>query len=95
MFTGLIEEVGTIESVEDRGQGRRLLVRARAVLSDARVGDSLAIDGCCLTVVERDDDRFVVEAVPETLARTRIQRPGPRSSTASTVPISSISPVNI
>ena len=72
MFTGLIEEVGTIESVEDRGQGRRLQVRARTVLSDARVGDSLAIDGCCLTVIECDAERFTVEAVPETLARTTL-----------------------
>jgi riboflavin synthase len=72
MFTGLIEEMGTIESVEDRAPGQRIRVRASAVLSDARVGDSLAIDGCCLTVVERDAERFAVEAVPETLARTTL-----------------------
>lgn len=72
MFTGLIEEIGTIESLEDRGPGRHLRVRASAVLSDTRVGDSLAIDGCCLTVIERDDQRFSVEAVPETLARTTL-----------------------
>ncbi len=72
MFTGLIEEVGTIESVEDRGPGRRFQVRAHTVLSDARVGDSLAIDGCCLTVIECDAERFTVEAVPETLARTTL-----------------------
>jgi len=72
MFTGLIEEMGTIESVEDHGPGRRIGVRAGAVLSDARIGDSLAIDGCCLTVVERGGERFAVEAVPETLARTTL-----------------------
>jgi riboflavin synthase len=72
MFTGLIEEMGTVEAVEDRGAGRRIRVRASAVLADARVGDSLAIDGCCLTVVEREAERFAVEAVPETLARTTL-----------------------
>jgi len=72
MFTGLIEEVGTIDAVEDRGPGRWFRVRARSVLSDARVGDSLAVDGCCLTVVERGNDGFAVEAVPETLARTTL-----------------------
>jgi riboflavin synthase len=72
MFTGLIEEMGTVEAVEDRGPGRWIRVRASAVLADARVGDSLAIDGCCLTVVEREADRFAVEAVPETLARTTL-----------------------
>lgn len=72
MFTGLIEEVGTIEALEDRGPGRRIRVRAQTVLSDTRVGDSLAVDGCCLTVVERREREFAVEAVPETLARTTL-----------------------
>lgn len=72
MFTGLVEEMGTIESVEARAPGHRLRVRAAAVLADARVGDSLAVDGCCLTVVERDGERFAVDAVPETLARTTL-----------------------
>jgi len=72
MFTGLIEEMGTIESVEKRAPGHRLRVRAAAVLADARVGDSLAVDGCCLTVVERDAERFAVDTVPETLARTTL-----------------------
>ena len=72
MFTGLIEELGTIDAIEDRGPGRWFRVRARAVLADARIGDSLAIDGCCLTVIERDGERFAVEAVPETLERTTL-----------------------
>ncbi len=72
MFTGLVEELGTIEAIEPRGEGRRFGIRAAAVLADARVGDSLAVDGCCLTLVERADDRFAVEAVPETLARTTL-----------------------
>ena len=72
MFTGLIEELGTIESVEERGPGRRFRVRAGMVLTDTKVGDSLAVDGCCLTLVERDAGTFALEAVPETLDRTTL-----------------------
>ena len=72
MFTGLIEELGTLMRIEPRPAGRRLRVRAPTVAADARVGDSIALNGCCLTVVERDDTGFAVEAVPETLARTTL-----------------------
>jgi riboflavin synthase len=72
MFTGLVEEVGEIVHVEERAPGRRFWVRAREVLADTRIGDSLAVSGCCLTAVERRDDRFAVEAVPETLSRTTL-----------------------
>src|SRR6185436_8917230 len=72
MFTGLVEEMGEIVRIEERPGGRRLEVRAREVLRDTRVGDSLALDGCCLTVIERDDQTFAVDVVPETLARTTL-----------------------
>jgi riboflavin synthase len=72
MFTGLVEEMGEIVRIEERAPGRRFWVRARAVLADSRRGDSLAVSGCCLTVVERQDDRFAVDVVPETLARTTL-----------------------
>jgi len=72
MFTGLVEEMGEVAGIEERPGGRRLQVRAGEVLRDARVGDSLALDGCCLTVVECDERTFAVEVVPETLARTTL-----------------------
>jgi riboflavin synthase len=72
MFTGLVEELGRVERVETRPDGRRFWIGARHVLEDARVGDSIACSGCCLTVVERDGERFAVEAVPETLRRTTL-----------------------
>ena len=72
MFTGLVEEMGEIVSVEERAPGRRFWVRAREVLTGTRIGDSLSVSGCCLTAVERRDDRFAVEVVPETLARTTL-----------------------
>ena len=53
MFTGIVEELGTVEAVEDQGDAVRLTVRAAAVLEDAGLGDSIAVNGCCLTVAER------------------------------------------
>ena len=70
MFTGLVEERGVIARIEERPAGRRLRIEARLVASDARVGDSIAVSGCCLTAVEVDESGFLVEAVPETLERT-------------------------
>jgi len=72
MFTGLIEEVGTIERVEPRSAGRRLRIRAADVLAGTRIGDSLSVSGCCLTAVAVDPSGFEVEAVPETLSKTTL-----------------------
>ncbi len=75
MFSGIVEEVGRLVGLEDRaprGTGRRLWISARRALEDARVGDSIAVSGCCLTVVAVEPGRFAVEAVPETLSRTTL-----------------------
>lgn len=72
MFTGLIEELGTLTRIEMRPAGRRMGVRAPLVAADARIGDSIALNGCCLTVVERSDGGFAVDVVPETLRRTTL-----------------------
>lgn len=72
MFTGLIEEIGRIARVESRPEGRRFRIAASQVLEDAKVGDSLACNGCCLTVVALESGAFVVEAVPETLRVTTL-----------------------
>ncbi len=80
MFTGLVEEAGRIERVEERPEGRRFWIAARRVLEDTRVGDSLALNGCCLTAIEVEPAGFAIEAVPETLRRTTLGawRPGER-----------------
>src|SRR6266511_1771557 len=65
MFTGLVEETGRIERIEESGD-RRFWIAAARVLEDARVGDSLALNGCCLTAVAVEPGRFAVEAVRET-----------------------------
>jgi riboflavin synthase len=70
MFTGLIEEVGSVTSVQERGGGLDITVSARVVMDDLSVGDSIAIQGVCQTVVARGQDWFRVIAVEETLSKT-------------------------
>jgi riboflavin synthase len=72
MFTGLVEELGRVQSVEERPAGRRFWIAATRVLEDARVGDSINCSGCCLTAVAVEPGRFAVEAVPETLRLTTL-----------------------
>lgn len=72
MFTGLVEELGRIEQVEERPQGRRFWIAAHEVVDGTRVGDSVSCSGCCLTAIAVEPRRFAVEAVPETLARTTL-----------------------
>ena len=70
MFTGLIQDVGTVARLEKRGQNTLLGVRTGMDLSRVAVGDSVNIDGYCQTVVKMEGDVFFVEVSPETLART-------------------------
>jgi riboflavin synthase len=68
MFTGIVEEVGTVAAVREGG----LAIRAATVLSDAHVGDSICINGVCLTVTAITGDTFTVDTVPETLRRSNL-----------------------
>lgn len=72
MFSGIVEEVGEVIDIVDTDGGRRLKVRAGEIVKDASLGESIACSGCCLTVVEYGPDWFAVEAVIETLRRTKI-----------------------
>lgn len=72
MFTGLVEEVGEIVSVTSLGGGKKLKVKAEKVLSDVKVDDSIAINGCCQTVVKFDNNSFEVVAIEETLRKTTL-----------------------
>jgi len=72
MFTGLVEEVGTIRSVASVGEGARVTIAASTVLGDVEMGASIAVNGCCLTVVEWGDDWWAADAVPETMDRTNL-----------------------
>jgi len=68
MFTGIVEEVGNVTAVREG----RLAVAARAVVQGTKVGDSISVNGACLTVVTVGDDGFAVDVMPETLRRTNI-----------------------
>jgi riboflavin synthase len=70
MFTGLIEEIGRIEEVVTDGGAIRITVQGRVVSDGLKIDDSVAIDGCCQTVVAIDGERFTVVAVEETLKKT-------------------------
>lgn len=72
MFTGIVEELGTVAAVEDQGDAIRLTVAADRTLSDADLGDSIAVNGCCLTVAERTDSTWTADVMAETLAKTSL-----------------------
>ncbi len=72
MFSGIVEEVGQVLEVKDTADGRWLKIGAKEILGDAALGESISCSGCCLTVVEFGPDWFAVEAVIETLRRTKI-----------------------
>jgi riboflavin synthase len=72
MFTGIVEEVGTVRAIKPDEGGARLEITAAAVLGDAEVGASIAVNGCCLTVVTCETDRWSADAVIETLERTTL-----------------------
>ncbi len=72
MFTGIIEEVGTIEAIRGGRDLKRLDIRAPGTSGDLSVGSSVAVEGVCLTAVEVGEGSFAVEVVPETLARTTL-----------------------
>ncbi|MFT4135022.1 riboflavin synthase [Microbacterium sp.] len=67
MFTGIVEEIGEVLAVEPSGDGVRLTVRAPVAVSDATHGDSIAVSGVCLTVVDRGGDRFTADVMRQSL----------------------------
>ena len=72
MFTGLIEEMGAVADIKQTADSFDLTIEAKTVLEDAKLGDSIAVNGVCLTVTAFDDARFTVGLAPETLKRTNL-----------------------
>lgn len=72
MFTGIVEELGRVRAQAPVHDGARIEIEAHKVLDDVEVGDSIAVNGCCLTVAERGSDWWAADAVAETLARTAL-----------------------
>lgn len=78
MFTGIVEEVGTVLGVPAAGRAGQLAIGARTVLDGVRLGDSIAVNGVCLTVTSYDAHEFRADVMPETLSRSNLGalRPG-------------------
>ena len=72
MFTGIVEELGSVEALETRAAGARLKVRCAAVLADMTVGASIAVNGVCLTAVDARPESFSADVAPETLRRSNL-----------------------
>ena len=72
MFTGIIEGSGTISGIKPSGQSRRMAINADYELDNTKIGDSIAVNGACLTVVSFSGRRFEVDVSPETVAKTTL-----------------------
>ncbi len=72
MFTGLVAELGTVEKLARQGESYHLTVTAKKVMNNLKIGDSVAVNGACLTVVHMDDNAFTADVMPETVRLTNI-----------------------
>ncbi|MCJ0702122.1 riboflavin synthase [Frigoribacterium faeni] len=77
MFTGLVEELGSVVRIDDQGDSVRLTVRGPLAVADADHGDSISVSGVCLTVVEHDDETFTADVMRQTLVMSTIGSFGP------------------
>jgi len=80
MFTGIVEELGVVDGIEQQTDAVRLTVRGPHVMTDTGLGDSISVNGCCLTVAERDGETFTTDVMRETLDKTSlgVLEPGSR-----------------
>ncbi len=72
MFTGIIEEVGYLRNISSGSISGEIVIRAKKVLEGTKIGDSIAVNGCCLTVTSLQSDGFTADVMPETLRRTNL-----------------------
>ena len=72
MFTGIVEETGSIRSLRLSGSSGKIAIRAKKVLGGTRIGDSIAVNGVCLTVVSLEKDGFTADVMAETVRRTNL-----------------------
>lgn len=75
MFTGIVEEVGLITEFEKRSERAiKMSIKAKKVLEDTKIGDSISVNGICLTIKEIEDDQFSVDVMPETVKATSLKQ---------------------
>lgn len=74
MFTGIIEEIGTVKGIIKKGKTLTLTIQARTILTDVHLGDSIAVNGVCLTVTHFDSNQFAADVMPETFHSTNLSQ---------------------
>lgn len=74
MFTGIIEEIGRVAKIEQRGENRRVTIESHSASKELRTGDSVAVSGVCLTALNIKSDSFSADLAPETWTRTSFSR---------------------
>lgn len=72
MFTGIIEELGIIKNILNRGKVTLLQIKTHKVCEDTKIGDSIAVNGCCLTIIKKNADSLDFEVMPQTLKLTNL-----------------------
>jgi len=72
MFSGIVEALGTVVELREEPPGSTLVIRQPKIASETAIADSIAVNGCCLTVVQTDDETMAFQAGPETLGRTNL-----------------------
>jgi riboflavin synthase len=77
MFTGIIEELGSVRSIEERGENARIVIAARIVTEGTNHGDSISVNGVCLTALDIEPDAFAADVSRETLSRSTLGRLNP------------------
>lgn len=79
MFTGIIEEIGYVKRINQQSRSAQIEIKADKVLGDVAVGDSIAVNGVCLTVVAFDSQHFTADVMPETISKTNLRELKPGS----------------
>ena len=72
MFTGIVEELGQVQEIDPRPSGMRFTISAKLVMDDLGLGDSIAVNGVCLTVTKKKDRKFCLDLVSETLDKSNL-----------------------
>ena len=72
MFTGIVEELGRIKTIEPKSKGIRYTIAAQVVMGDLKTGDSISVNGVCLTIVEKEKISFCMDLVEETLNKSNL-----------------------
>ena len=72
MFTGIVEELAQIKTIKPKTNGRRYSIAAKTVMDDLKIGDSISVNGVCLTIVDKEKDSFSMDLVGETLNKSNL-----------------------